>query len=100
MVVSTHLQKNMLVKLDHFPRVRDEHEKYLKPPPSYALIYLVDFFHGDIVYPLITHHSSWPNQYFKVQRNEAKRLREKGEGPPKLWTAKPAPYRSHGLFSY
>ena len=29
-MVSTHL-KNMLVKLDHFPR--DENKKYLKPPP-------------------------------------------------------------------
>ena len=25
--------KNMLVKLDHFPRVRGEKKKYLKPPP-------------------------------------------------------------------
>ena len=25
----------ILVKLDHFPRDRDEHEKYLKPPPSH-----------------------------------------------------------------
>ena len=25
--------KNMLVKLDHFPKVRGENEKYLKPPP-------------------------------------------------------------------
>ena len=34
MVVSTHL-KNMLLKLDHFPRDRGEHvrKKYLKPPP-------------------------------------------------------------------
>ena len=31
LVVSTHL-KNMLVKLDHFPRDRGEHKKYLKPP--------------------------------------------------------------------
>ena len=28
MVVSTHL-KNMLVKFDHFPKVRDENNKYL-----------------------------------------------------------------------
>ena len=25
----------ILVKLDHFPKVRDEHKKYLKPPPSF-----------------------------------------------------------------
>ena len=25
----------MLVKLDHFPKDRGEHKKYLKPPPSY-----------------------------------------------------------------
>ena len=31
LVVSTHL-KNMLVKLDHFPRVRGENKKCLKPP--------------------------------------------------------------------
>ena len=31
LVVSTHL-KNILVKLDHFPRDRGEHKKYLKPP--------------------------------------------------------------------
>ena len=30
---TTHL-KNMLVKLDHFPRDRDEHKNNLKPPPS------------------------------------------------------------------
>ena len=24
----------MLVQLDHLPKVRGEHEKYLKPPPS------------------------------------------------------------------
>ena len=33
LVVSTHL-KNMIVKLDHFPKVRGENKKYLKPPPS------------------------------------------------------------------
>jgi len=32
-VEPTHL-KNMLVKLDRFPRVRDENKKYLKPPPK------------------------------------------------------------------
>ena len=32
MVEPTHL-KNMLVKLDHFPKVRGENKKYLKPPP-------------------------------------------------------------------
>ena len=31
-VEPTHL-KNMLVKLDHFPRLRGEYKKYLKPPP-------------------------------------------------------------------
>ena len=36
LVVSTHL-KNMIVKLDHFPRDQDEHMKYLKPPPSFLL---------------------------------------------------------------
>ena len=30
----THL-KNMLVKLDHFPRDRGENKKCLKPPPSF-----------------------------------------------------------------
>ena len=30
-VVSTHL-KNMLVKLDHFPKIQGEDKKYLKPP--------------------------------------------------------------------
>ena len=29
---TTHL-KNMLVKLDHFPKVRGENKTYLKPPP-------------------------------------------------------------------
>ena len=33
----THL-KNMLVKLDHFPRDRDENQKYLKPPPSRVIL--------------------------------------------------------------
>ena len=32
-VEPTHL-KNMLLKLDHFPKVRDEIETYLKPPSS------------------------------------------------------------------
>ena len=32
-VEPTHL-KNMLVKLDHLPKDRDENEKSLKPPPS------------------------------------------------------------------
>ena len=36
MVEPTHL-KNMLVKLDHFPRDRDEYKKSLKPPPSLNL---------------------------------------------------------------
>ena len=31
-VEPTHL-KNMNVKLDHFPRVRDENNKFLKPQP-------------------------------------------------------------------
>ncbi len=34
-VVSTHL-KNMLLKLDHFPKDRGENKKYLKPPPSFC----------------------------------------------------------------
>ena len=39
LVVSTPL-KNMLVKLDHFPRYRDENKKCLKPPPSFPLVYI------------------------------------------------------------
>ena len=36
-VVSPTQLKNMLVKLDHFPRVRVEHKKCLeKPPPIYG----------------------------------------------------------------
>lgn len=27
--------KNMVIKLDHFPKLRDEHEKYCKPPPRF-----------------------------------------------------------------
>ena len=34
--ISTHL-KNMPVKLDHFPKDRDENNKRLKPPPSIPL---------------------------------------------------------------
>ncbi len=37
-MVSTHLK--ILVKLDHFPRDRDENKKYLKPPPSYYISYI------------------------------------------------------------
>ena len=33
-VEPTHL-KNMLVKMEIFPKFRGEHEKYLKPPPGY-----------------------------------------------------------------
>ena len=33
LMVSTHL-KNMLVKLDHFPKDRDENKRHLKTPPS------------------------------------------------------------------
>ncbi len=33
-VEPTHL-KNMLVKLDHFPKDRDENKTYLKPPPRF-----------------------------------------------------------------
>ena len=35
-LVSIHL-KSMLVKLDHFPKVRGEHKTYLKPPPSHGI---------------------------------------------------------------
>ena len=41
-VEPTHL-KNMLVKMDHFPRVRGENKKYLKPPPSSLSHYLPGF---------------------------------------------------------
>ena len=34
---STHL-KNMLVKLDHFPRDRGENRTCLKPPPRYLFV--------------------------------------------------------------
>ena len=30
----THFQDMILVKLDHFPKVRGENKKYLKLPPS------------------------------------------------------------------
>ena len=36
-MVSTPL-KNMLVKLDHFPKVRGENKKSVKPPPSQGLL--------------------------------------------------------------
>ena len=39
-VWATHL-KNMLVKLDHFPRDRVENKKCLKPPPSIAIVAIV-----------------------------------------------------------
>ena len=37
LVVEPTQLKNMLVKLDHFPKVRGENTKYLKPPPSCPL---------------------------------------------------------------
>ena len=37
---TTHFQKNMLVKLDHFPKDQGEHKKYLKPPPRLWLNHL------------------------------------------------------------
>ena len=37
-------QKNMLVKLDHFPKFRGENKPYLKPPPS-IMIYMM-FYHA------------------------------------------------------
>ena len=46
MVVSTHL-KNMLVKLDHVPKFRDENDKYLKPPPRFYISSNNDDFWGD-----------------------------------------------------
>ena len=45
----THL-KNMLVKMDHLLKVRDENNKYLKPPPSLCLYFAkkhVFFIAGD-----------------------------------------------------
>ena len=32
---------NILVKLDHFPRVRDENAKYLKPPPRSNILWWI-----------------------------------------------------------
>ena len=37
----------ILVKLDHFPKVRDENRKYLKPPPRYVCFMLFHFFKID-----------------------------------------------------
>ena len=36
----TPLNNITVVKLDHLPRVRGEHKKYLKPPPSIILLYV------------------------------------------------------------
>ena len=38
LVVEPTCLKNMLVKLDHFPRDRDEHKKYLKPSPRKGVL--------------------------------------------------------------
>ena len=40
-MVSTQL-KNMLVKLDHFPRDRGENKTYLKLPPRHHAIWVAD----------------------------------------------------------
>ena len=42
LVVSTHL-KNMLVKLDHLPKVRGENKKYLKAPPRFHSFMCIPF---------------------------------------------------------